>query len=76
MLTCMAALGWLTPRRRSATARSVLAGEAAAQAARTTSRDTAPATPEVTLFDPAKVRTIRYRYRGAKIPTPWPGAAA
>ena len=35
-----------------------------------------PATPEVTLFDPAKVRTIRYRYRGAKIPTPWPGAAA
>ena len=34
-----------------------------------------PATPEVTLFDPAKVRTIRYRYRGAKIPSPWPGAA-
>ncbi|SCD67149.1 HAD-superfamily subfamily IB hydrolase, TIGR01490 [Streptomyces sp. DpondAA-F4a] len=30
----MAALGWLTPRRRSATARSVLAGEAAAEAAR------------------------------------------
>ena len=29
----MAALGWLTPRRRSATARSVLAGEAAAEAA-------------------------------------------
>nr|WSZ97657.1 HAD-IB family hydrolase [Streptomyces sp. NBC_00857] len=28
----MAALGWLTPRRRSATARSVLAGEAAAEA--------------------------------------------
>ena len=35
-----------------------------------------PATPEVTLLDPAKVRTIRYRYRGTKIPTPWPGAAA
>ncbi|MGW5425085.1 HAD family hydrolase [Streptomyces sp. NPDC003943] len=33
----MAALGWLTPRRRSATARSVLAGEAAAEAARKTS---------------------------------------
>ncbi|MBD0709111.1 MULTISPECIES: HAD family hydrolase [unclassified Streptomyces] len=33
----MAALGWLTPRRRSATARSVLAGEAAAEAARETS---------------------------------------
>ncbi|MFJ4471883.1 HAD family hydrolase [Streptomyces sp. NPDC089424] len=32
----MAALGWLTPRRRSATARSVLAGEAAAEAARKT----------------------------------------
>ncbi|MBT2384402.1 HAD family phosphatase [Streptomyces sp. ISL-11] len=30
----MAALGWITPRRRSATARSVLAGEAAAEAAR------------------------------------------
>ncbi|MCX4787507.1 HAD-IB family hydrolase [Streptomyces sp. NBC_01221] len=30
----MAALGWLTPRRRPATARSVLAGEAAAEAAR------------------------------------------
>ncbi|MFE4534778.1 HAD family hydrolase [Streptomyces scopuliridis] len=28
----MAALGWLTPRKRSATARSVLAGEAAAEA--------------------------------------------
>ncbi len=33
----MAGLGWLTPRRRSATARSVLAGEAAAEAARKTS---------------------------------------
>ncbi|UQX01639.1 HAD-IB family hydrolase [Streptomyces sp. RerS4] len=32
----MAALGWLTPRRRSATARSVLAGEASAEAARKT----------------------------------------
>ncbi|MEU0445659.1 HAD family hydrolase [Streptomyces tendae] len=30
----MAALRWLTPRRRSATARSVLAGEASAEAAR------------------------------------------
>ncbi|MFE7134379.1 HAD family hydrolase [Streptomyces sp. NPDC057638] len=34
----MAALGWLTPRRRTATARSVLAGEAAAEAARKTSQ--------------------------------------
>ncbi|MGW0121634.1 HAD family hydrolase [Streptomyces sp. NPDC003327] len=33
----MAALGWLTRRRRSATARSVLAGEAAAEAARKSS---------------------------------------
>ncbi|MGW2846416.1 HAD family hydrolase [Streptomyces sp. NPDC001108] len=33
----MAAFGWLTPRRRPATARSVLAGEAAAEAARKTS---------------------------------------
>ncbi|MFC3577010.1 HAD family hydrolase [Streptomyces yaanensis] len=37
----MAALGWLTPRRRSATARSVLAGEASAEAARKTSQDAA-----------------------------------
>ncbi|MBV2354961.1 HAD-IB family hydrolase [Streptomyces sp. J2-1] len=40
----MAALGWLTPRRRSATARSVLAGEAAAEAARKSSRE-APTRP-------------------------------
>lgn len=26
------------------------------------------------LFDPAKVRTTRYRYRGTVIPTPWPTA--
>ncbi|GAB1328294.1 HAD family hydrolase [Streptomyces sennicomposti] len=38
----MAALGWLTPRRRSATARSVLAGEASAEAARKSSQETAP----------------------------------
>ncbi|MGW9028417.1 HAD-IB family hydrolase, partial [Streptomyces sp. NPDC055722] len=37
----MAALGWLTPRRRSATARSVLAGEASAEAARKSSQDVA-----------------------------------
>ncbi len=39
MLTVMAALGWLTPRRRSATARSVLAGEASAEAARKSSQE-------------------------------------
>ncbi|WP_406069981.1 HAD-IB family hydrolase [Streptomyces sp. NBC_01020] len=39
----MAALGWLTPRRRSATARSVLAGEAAAEAARKSSQEPVPA---------------------------------
>ncbi|MFD3808336.1 HAD family hydrolase [Streptomyces sp. NPDC058611] len=38
----MAALGWLTPRRRSATARSVLAGEASAEAARKTALADAP----------------------------------
>ncbi|MFJ4781517.1 HAD family hydrolase [Streptomyces sp. NPDC088762] len=46
----MAALGWLTPRRRSATARSVLAGEASAEAARKTalteSAGAAPAEPQ------------------------------
>ncbi|MFF4582841.1 HAD family hydrolase [Streptomyces sp. NPDC001389] len=41
----MAALGWLTPRRRSATARSVLAGEASAEAARKTARSDAPPQP-------------------------------
>jgi RNA-directed DNA polymerase len=34
-----------------------------------------PAAGEVKLFDPAKVRTIRYRYRGAAIPSPWPSTA-
>lgn len=29
-----------------------------------------PTGGEITLFDPEKVRTTRYRYRGAKIPTP------
>jgi RNA-directed DNA polymerase len=31
-----------------------------------------PADGRVTLFNPAAVRTTRYRYRGTKIPTPWP----
>ena len=31
-----------------------------------------PGTNERQLFDPAKVRTTRYRYRGAVIPSPWP----
>ncbi|GAA1616324.1 group II intron reverse transcriptase/maturase [Catellatospora bangladeshensis] len=30
-----------------------------------------PSDDGITLFDPGKVRTIVYRYRGAKIPTPW-----
>jgi RNA-directed DNA polymerase len=30
-----------------------------------------PTDGEVTLFNPAKVATTRYRYRGAKIATPW-----
>jgi HAD superfamily hydrolase (TIGR01490 family) len=48
----MAVLGWLTAGRRSATARSVLAGEAAAEAARTSTQEpgaetgAAPAVPE------------------------------
>ncbi|MFI9203799.1 HAD family hydrolase [Streptomyces sp. NPDC053048] len=52
----MAALGWITHRRRSATARSVLAGEAAAEAARKSAQEneealaegqaTAPEVPE------------------------------
>jgi RNA-directed DNA polymerase len=31
-----------------------------------------PAGDERTLFNPAEVRTTRYRYRGAVIPSPWP----
>jgi RNA-directed DNA polymerase len=31
-----------------------------------------PASNERELFDPAKVRTTRYRYRGTVIPSPWP----
>jgi hypothetical protein len=42
----MAALGWLTPRRRSATARSVLAGEASAEAARKSTQDVSSEEPE------------------------------
>jgi RNA-directed DNA polymerase len=33
-----------------------------------------PRGQERELFDPAKVRTTRYRYRGTVIPTPWPTA--
>ena len=33
-----------------------------------------PVTAEVTLFNPAQVRTTRYRYRGAAIPAPWPAS--
>ncbi|RFU82847.1 HAD-IB family hydrolase [Streptomyces triticagri] len=41
----MASLRWLTPRRRSATARSVLAGEASAEAARKSSQELEGAAP-------------------------------
>jgi RNA-directed DNA polymerase len=34
-----------------------------------------PSDGTVTLFNPGAVRTNRYRYRGAAIPTPWPTAA-
>jgi RNA-directed DNA polymerase len=34
-----------------------------------------PATGSVELFDPAKVRTEWYVYRGARIPSPWPKTA-
>ncbi|MFB7651858.1 MULTISPECIES: HAD family hydrolase [unclassified Streptomyces] len=42
----MAALGWLSPRRRSATARSVLAGEASAEAARKSARSAPETAPD------------------------------
>ena len=34
-----------------------------------------PADGEVILFNPGAVRTTRYRYRGTKIPSPWPSTA-
>jgi RNA-directed DNA polymerase len=34
-----------------------------------------PADGDVIMFNPGAVRTTRYRYRGMKIPSPWPGAA-
>jgi len=34
-----------------------------------------PVGEERTLFNPGKVRTTRYRYRGAAIPSPWPTTA-
>jgi RNA-directed DNA polymerase len=34
-----------------------------------------PADGQVKLFNPGAVRTTRYRYRGAAIPTPWPSPA-
>jgi RNA-directed DNA polymerase len=34
-----------------------------------------PTDGDVVLFDPAKVRTKRYLYRGTKIPSPWPSTA-
>jgi RNA-directed DNA polymerase len=33
-----------------------------------------PTTKDRHLFNPAKIRTTRYRYRGTVIPTPWPVA--
>ena len=33
-----------------------------------------PASDDRALFNPATVRTTRYRYRGTVIPTPWPAA--
>ncbi len=54
MLGSMASLGWLPHRKRSATARSVLAGEAAAEAARKTSLapGVAEAAPEAAKAEP------------------------
>ena len=34
-----------------------------------------PTTDETELFNPAKVSTTRYRYRGTLIPSPWPATA-
>jgi RNA-directed DNA polymerase len=34
-----------------------------------------PSDGDVSLFNPARMRTTRYRYRGAAIPTPWASTA-
>ena len=34
-----------------------------------------PADGDVIMFNPGAVRTTRYRYRGTKIPSPWPSVA-
>ncbi|MEV6861818.1 group II intron reverse transcriptase/maturase, partial [Streptosporangium subroseum] len=34
-----------------------------------------PADGDIGMFDPAKVRTKRYYYRGTRIPAPWPSTA-
>jgi RNA-directed DNA polymerase len=34
-----------------------------------------PASDDRALFNPASVRTMRYRYRGTVIPAPWPGTS-
>ena len=34
-----------------------------------------PADGDVIMFNPGAVRTTRYRYRGTRIPSPWPSAA-
>ncbi len=62
MLGAMAALGWLTPRRRSATARSVLAGEASAEAARKSSQE-AQETQE-TEVPPSPVKEAEFPVHG------------
>ncbi|MGX2996566.1 HAD family hydrolase [Streptomyces sp. JNUCC 64] len=51
----MAALRWLTPRRRSATARSVLAGEASAEAARKSAQDLDQDAPDLDALDSLEV---------------------
>jgi len=42
---------------------------------RYSSGDGRPAHGNAVLFNPAAVHTERYRYRGQKIPRPWPSAA-
>ena len=59
--------GWLRRKHRHSTWKQLRR--------RNTSDGWWPATRDVKLFNPAGVSTMRYLYRGTRIPSPWPSTA-
>src|SRR5512132_3205512 len=59
--------GWLRRKHRHSTWKQLRR--------RNTSDGWWPATRDVKLFNPAAVNTMRYLYRGTRIPSPWPSTA-